>query len=130
MQRDRVDGVDQAEFGVEETDLSRLFFHGELDDIAPQQAVDLIDVGLEGRHLHRGKSHRPAGREARADAKIDPSGRKTVEARQGVGGDRGNAVGRHQDAGAKADAGGVHRRRAHGDKAVRAQHLGVVEPGV
>jgi hypothetical protein len=47
-----------------------------------------------------------------------------------LAGHRRDAVGRHQHAGAEPDLLGVHRRRAHGDEAVGAQHLGVVEPGV
>ena len=105
-------------------------FHRELDRLAAQQAVDLVDVGLHVLYLDGAKAHRSPRGEARADAEVDAARRKLVQCRQRIGGDRGNAVRRHQHACAEADTLGVHGRRAHGDETIGAQHLGVVEPSM
>src|SRR5204862_6755984 len=47
-----------------------------------------------------------------------------------VGGDRGDAVGGHQPAGAEDDLRGVSRGDRHRDEHVGAEHLRVVVPGV
>ena len=77
-----------------------------------------MDVGLHVLYLDRAKAHRSPRGEARADAEVDAARRELVQCRQRIGGDRGNAVRRHQHAGAEADAPSVHGRRAHGDEAI------------
>jgi hypothetical protein len=89
-----------------------------------------LDVGLHVPDLDGAKAHRAPRGETRADAEVDAARGELVQRRQRIGGDRGNAVRRHQHAGAKPDAFGVHGRRPHGDEAIGTQHLGVVKPGM
>ena len=130
VERDRILGIEERQLGIEEADLALLSLHLEVDRLAAQQAVDLRDVGLHVLDLDRAESHGAPGGEAGADAEVDAAGRQRVERGQRIGGDRRDAIGRHQHAGAEADAARVDRRRAHGDEAIGTQHLGVVEPGM
>src|SRR3981081_1660968 len=68
---DRIFGVEQWQLGIEKTNLFLLPFHLELDRLAAQQAVDLVDVGLHLLYLDRAKAHRSPRGEARADAAAD-----------------------------------------------------------
>src|SRR5260370_21452410 len=68
MERDRILAVEQRQLGIEETNLFLLPFHLELDELAAQQAVDLVDVGLHVLYLDRAKAHSSPRSEARADA--------------------------------------------------------------
>src|SRR6478672_6646682 len=67
MERDRILGVEQRQLGIEETNLFLLPFHLELDRLAAQQAVDLLDVRLHVLYLDRTKAHRSPRGEAGAD---------------------------------------------------------------
>src|SRR5262249_18602563 len=53
----------------------------------------------------------------------------SIEAPEGTGGDRSDAVRRDQHTGSQADPRRLHRRRAHGDEDLRVEQLRVVEPG-
>ena len=88
----------------------------------------MVDVGFHVLYFDGAEAHRAPRGKAFADAEVDATRRKLVQCRQRIGGDRGNAVRRHQHAGAETDAFGVHGGSAHGDKAIRAQHLSIVEP--
>ena len=130
MQGDRIPGVDQPELRVEQADLVPLAFELRLDRLLTQQRGHDADVLLEGGQLDRAHAHGAPPGEARADADVDAPGRQLVERGEGVGCHRRDAVGWDQHAGAQANARGLDRRRAHGDEAVRAEHLRVVEPGM
>src|SRR3981081_1735456 len=71
----RILGVEERQLGIEETNLFPLPFHLELDGLAAQQAVDLLDVGLHVLYLDRAKAHRSPRGEARADAEVDAARR-------------------------------------------------------
>ena len=130
VQRDRVLCVDEADLGIEETDLAALAFDRRLDGVAGEERVDDTDILLHVGELHRAQSHRAARREAGADAEIDPAGREAAQRREGVSGDGGDAVRRHEHASAEADFRRLHRRGRHRHKAIGGDHLRVVEPGM
>jgi hypothetical protein len=130
VQGDRVGGVDEAEFGVEEADFAALALDGGFDHFAAHEGGDGADVVAHFGQLDGAEAHGAAAGEAGADAEIDAAGGEFVERYEGVGGDGSDAVGGDEHAGAEADAAGFDGGGAHGDEAVRAQHLGVVEPGV
>src|SRR5262249_28184811 len=71
MQLDRVLGVEQRQLGIEEADLPFLALHLELDGLAAQVPIDLVDVSLHVFDLDRAKAHGAPGGEAGADAEID-----------------------------------------------------------
>src|SRR5215813_8901245 len=130
MQGNGIVGIEKVELGIEKADFVPLAFHFEVDDLAAQESVDLPDVGLHRLDLDGTEPHGAACREASADPEIDAPGREPIERGECVGGHWGDAVRWHQYAGAEADPPRVDRRSRHGDKAIGAQHLGVVEPGI
>ena len=130
VQGDGIGGVDEAEFGVEEADFAALALDGGFDHFAAHEGGDDADVFAHCGELDGAKAHGATAGEAGADAEIDAAGGEFVEGYERVGGDGGDAVGGDEDAGAEADSPGFDGGGAHGDEAVRAQHLGVVEPGV
>src|SRR6202140_133332 len=79
MERDRILGVEQRQLEIEETNLYLLPFHLELDRLAAQQAVDLVDVGLHVLYLDRAKAHRSPRSEPRADAEVNAARRELVQ---------------------------------------------------
>ena len=130
MQGDRVARVDQAEIGVKKSYFGLLAFEGEGHGFLAQQAVDGVEVAFHIAQFHRAESHGAAAGEAGADAEIDPAGGEFVQRGEGAGGDGGDAVGGNENAGAETDARGFYRRRAHGNEAIGAEHLRVVEPSM
>ena len=128
-ERDRVVGVDEAEVGVEESDLAARAFGLPLDGLVAQERLHHAQVLTQVGELDRGQAHGAPPGEPGADAELDAARRQPVEGGEAVGRHRRDAVRRDEDAGREPDARGALGGQRHADEDVRVQELRVVEPG-